>query len=102
MLSYINSSKIISLLLQWVLTNSCVSYCTEISLGFEFEDYVFREPPQGTNQIPRQICVTVKEGSVGTTLVVTPRWAEDTATSKEPFFEHNYCVKAKHNKEVPL
>ena len=56
---------------------------TDITLGFELAMLTFSEPPAGVNRVARPICVTVREGTVGTPLIVVPSWMEDTATSSK-------------------
>ena len=62
-----------------LLYNLSTIFCIELTLGFQFEEYSFMEPPPGIARIAESICVAVRLGSVGTPLVITPSWTPDTA-----------------------
>lgn len=56
--------------------------CTELTLGFERDLYEFSEPTATSSQVTEMICVSVKAGSIGTALIITPMWIPNTATGK--------------------
>lgn len=56
----------------------------ELTLGFERELYQFSEPTSTSSQVTEMICISVKDGSVGTALIVTPMWVPNTATGMTP------------------
>ena len=53
--------------------------------------YEFSEPSSTSSQVTEMICITVRAGSVGTALIVTPQWIPNTATGKStrpPISQH--------------
>ena len=52
----------------------------ELTLGFERELYEFDEPTSTSSQATEMICILVKDGRVGTALIVSPMWVPNTAT----------------------
>ena len=57
-----------------------------IVIGFELETYVFAEPPLGQTLRREMICIEVREGEVGTPLVIAPSWRPISATGKCDLF----------------
>lgn len=52
----------------------------ELTLGFEREVYEFDEPTSTSSQATEMICILVRDGNVGTALIVSPTWVPNTAT----------------------
>ena len=63
----------------------------ELTLGFERELYEFDEPSSTSSQATEMICILVKEGNVGTALIVSPMWVPNTATG----MSHKICSNDK-------
>ena len=71
---------LLSLLLSLLLLLLC--YCSlypELTIGFVLDSYSFSEPPPGSSQQLQPVCIEVKSGMVGTTLIIEADWIEGTA-----------------------
>ena len=55
-------------------------FVLELTLGFERELYEFREPIASSSEVREMVCVSVRAGTVGTALIITPMWIPNTAT----------------------
>ena len=51
-----------------------------VTIGFVNERETFTEPTTGVSQSREMICVEVKDGRVGTPLIIVPVWTAGTAT----------------------
>jgi hypothetical protein len=51
-----------------------------IVIGFEEEEYTFQEPEQIMSI--EEVCMVITQGTIGTELVVIPRYSSRTARSK--------------------
>ena len=57
-------------------------YFAVITVGFERESYLFREPSAGSS--PESICAVLISGTLGLDLIVRPLWSPVTATGIDP------------------
>ena len=55
---------------------------TELTVGFEMEQYTFTEPDSGVSVRIATVCIVVADGSsqLGVTLTVQPLWRDGSAT----------------------
>lgn len=51
-----------------------------MTIGFVNEREIFTEPSSGVSQSREMICIEVKDGEVGTPLIIVPEWTAGTAT----------------------